>query len=136
CSGPRRAWSEGSLFDGGLHVRISEKTGRCDWARYACRGPLHALSASATVVSLVGLPGRVAPSASVENRRRTGVPPAIDGRTRTRLSHTASSRDSLLRAPRAGPQPPGTAAARFTIVTFWSARLPAPVAAPPRPPAP
>src|SRR3989449_4799297 len=33
-------------------------------------------------------------------------PPATDGRTRTRLSRTASSRDSLLRASRAGPQPP------------------------------
>src|SRR6266849_2748614 len=32
--------------------------------------------------------------------------PATDGRTRTRLSRTASSRDSLLRASRAGPQPP------------------------------
>jgi len=82
---------------------------REDWnvrlARYACRGPLHALSASATVVSLVGLPGRVAPSARVENRRSTGIPPAIDGRPRTRLSHTASSRDSLLRARARGPSP-------------------------------
>src|SRR5256712_7036684 len=33
-------------------------------------------------------------------------PPATDGRTRTRLSRTATSRDSLLRASRAGPQPP------------------------------